>query len=118
MPPFLVACRSLVLDVEESVEAAVLFFQAHLLVYLTIIVIMVTTIIVIIIQQIASDHLSVIELVAHDTVALRVESCKSRRVIRDFLERRSVDLFVLSARLETTLQERPTQGTARELPSP
>ena len=83
----MVACSSLVLDVEESVEAAVLFFQAHLLVYLTIIVIMVITIIVImviaiivmmviIIKHIANSHLSVIELVAHDTMALWVESCK------------------------------------------
>ena len=63
-------------------------------------------------------HLLVVELVAHDTVALRVKSCNSRRVIRDFLVKRSVHLFVLSARLGTTLQERPTQGTARELPSP
>ena len=71
--------------------------------YLTIIVIMVITIIVImvitvivimviiiivtmviaiivmsviIIKHIANSHLSVIELVAHDTMALRVESCK------------------------------------------
>ena len=124
-----------------------LVFLAHLLVYLTIIVIIVinitiiiviniiviivitimviivitiniTTIIVIIIKQIESGHLSVVELVAHDTVALRVKSCNSRRVIRDFLVKRSVHLFVLSARLGTTLQERPTQGTARELPSP
>ena len=72
----------------------------------------------IIIKQIESGHLSVVELVAHDTVALRVKSCNSRRVIRDFLVKRSVHLFVLSARLGTTLQERPTQGTVRELPSP
>ena len=86
MPPYWVACCSLVLDVEESVEAAVLFFQAHLLVYLTIIVIMVITIIVImvitiivimviVLKNIANSHLSRIELVAHYTVALWVESC-------------------------------------------
>ena len=78
LPPFWVACCSLVLDVEESVEAG-LAFQAHLLVYLTIIVIMVITIIVImviVLKNIANSHLSRIELVAHYTVALWVESCK------------------------------------------
>ena len=87
LPPFEVACCPLVLDVEESVEAG-RAFQAHLLVYLTIIVIVVITIMVImaitiivtmviIIKHIANNHLSVIELVANDTVALWVESCKS-----------------------------------------
>ena len=55
-----------------------LFFQAHLLVYLTIIVIIVITIIVImviVLKNIANSHLSRIELVAHYTVALWVESC-------------------------------------------
>ena len=112
LPPFWVACCSLVLDVEESVEAG-LAFQAHLLVYLTIILIM-----VIVLKNIANSHLSRIELVAHYTVALWVESCSwlSRRVIKDLVRRR-INLFVLSARLETTLQEKQTQGNERELPS-
>ena len=78
MPPFWVACCSLVLDVEESVEAG-LAFQAHLLVYLTIVIVVITIILimVIILKNIANSHLSRIELVAHYTVALWVESCKS-----------------------------------------
>ena len=83
MPPFWVACCSLVLDVEESVEAG-LAFQNHLLVYLTIVIVVITimvimaitiiVIMVIILKNIANNHLSRIELVAHDTVALWVES--------------------------------------------
>ena len=57
-----------------------MYLTIIVIVVITIMVIMAITIIVtmvIIIKHIANNHLSVIELVANDTVALWVESCKS-----------------------------------------